>query len=134
MSSGVTRRALLRVLALGVPAACLLGRSTAWASRDPVVASELRDALVALLPDRRSAGAVGSAYLARFPREADALALSRGLLALHDSPAQQGGSRDLSSAFRAQIRLDFASEHTVWLKGWCLSRTEARLCALRGLV
>lgn len=35
------------------------------------------------------------------------------------------------SPLRDAIRADFTKGHTVNIKGWILSRTEARLCALR---
>lgn len=65
---------------------------------------------------------VARAYLRDTPGESDAFAL-RTLLAQRAADA----GPDLSTV----IRGDFAAPDTVAVNGWILSRTEARLAALR---
>lgn len=78
---------------------------------------------------RRSGAAVaiGRAYLAARPLEADARALEASLL------AALGGAPGLHSragpALERAVSRDFARGAVVTLEGWVLSVTECRLCA-----
>lgn len=98
-------------LALGAVAARLPGRASAGR------------ALSRLPRDRRAARALGRAYLAEHPEEAGRL---RALLARNATPLGAG-------ELRARIRRDFEEVRLVRVRGWLLSRTEARLCALVAL-
>jgi hypothetical protein len=65
-------------------------------------------------------GALGRAYLRRYPEEASQSRLA-GLV-----PADP-------VARTRQVRADFATGQVVILDGWVLSRTECRYCALHAL-
>ena len=93
---------------------------------------KLAIALVALLPDRRSAAIVGLAYLRGHgvePPAAEAYAAS--LMADLTAPGQ--GDTALGAAYDRRVTRDFATGETVLVRGWMLSLTEARLCALAWL-
>lgn len=124
------RRSLLRVLALGAPGLLLFGREPDAAER----ALEL--AASQLVPDRRSAEVIGVAYLRAEPEEAQRA--RRGSLCCEGLGGCGGLSRalpraeapdELVDAFRARIRRDFRDGDVVWVRGFLLARSEARLCA-----
>ena len=116
--------------ALGVAAGPLLLAQAGCGPSDTLV-----DALLAFFEDRAAAEEVGAHYLARFPKEDDATRLVRRLagsrarqseweaLAVSDPAA-------VSDALRERHRDDFREGRIVLLRGWVLSQTEARLCAL----
>ncbi len=115
--------------ALGVAAGPLLLSQAGCGAGEPLV-----EALLAFYGDRGAAEQVGFEYLKRFPREDDVTRLVRRLAgsrarqskweALSADPAA------LAAALRARHRADFAEGRIVVLRGWVLSQTEARLCAL----
>jgi hypothetical protein len=121
----VTRRGFLFLLAaplLAGAAGCGGGRA-------------LRAALAGFFADRSSARVVGAEYLRLFPDEDDDTRLVRRLAG--------GKRRELEweslavadvAALRERVRErhhdDFAAGRTVDLRGWVLSETEVRLCAL----
>lgn len=80
------------------------------------------DAWLSSLVVSQGLTAVGKCYLALAPAEGHADTL-RMLLAGRD----QADGPDLGKVIQA----DFAASDTVALNGWILSRTEARLAALR---
>jgi len=87
-----------------------------------------------LVRARESARAIGREYLVQEPHEADRERLLESLSAI--CPAEQAVSLDASELARRMargVRRDFASGRTVSLRGWQLSRSEARLCALVAL-
>jgi hypothetical protein len=94
-------------------------------------------ALTGVLPSQSSARAVGRAYLAAHPEDADPARLlhlleevppvGRALARRHADP------RAIASAVGEAVRDDFVARRTVKLEGWVLSQTEARLCALCSL-
>ena len=90
-----------------------------------------RPALLDMLGDRRVRD-LGVHYREVYPTECDADILGAAILG-SDTPALVGAST-LHSYLEATIRDDFAAERTVLLKGWVLSVTEARQCALFSLV
>ncbi len=121
----MTRRdflALWSTLALLAPLAC-------------TGSSSLRAALAGFFEDRKSAARVGEEYLRLYPTEDDGTRLVRRLaggrrrevewerLAASDPAA-------FRESVRARHREDFAAGRTVSLRGWVVSETEARLCAL----
>jgi hypothetical protein len=92
--------------------------------------------LLAALRERRSAAAVGRAFLAVYPGERDAERLAQDIMASvggRDPALAAGGTRDLRQAISRQIRRDFASSLVVSVDGWILSETEAKLCGLAAL-
>ncbi len=101
----------------------------AWRGRQ----SNLSVRLAALLRHRESARAVGLEYLRQYPREAD----GRVLCALLSSVVVAGCAHlssvsddTLRETLALRVHQDFETEDVVNLRGWILSRTEARLCAL----
>lgn len=87
-------------------------------------------ALAVLFSDRDSAVRVGDAYLSIVPEERDPSRLESFLAESLDW--QQAGSsisrEDLVARIDAARRADFASGRTVFIDGWLVARTEARLC------
>lgn len=85
---------------------------------------------------KASARTIGRAYLVQAPHEAEVELLLERILA---SMGATGGyrSRDVRLLFKQihrAVRQDFEGGHTIRLKGWILSQTEARVCALAALV
>ena len=141
--SGVTimiRRILPRrnFLITAAFAAFFISRANfaAGCRRAPRAASLGASRLTSVFQRKRSARAVGEAYLRRAPEEADPVLLvnaicdrDRGLRqVLH-----HGDNGRLRAAINNRLRRDFAHGRTVMLDGWLLSRTEARLCALTAI-
>lgn len=126
-SPGISRRALLRALALGVPGALLPGRARASLLPDSSGEDTRRAlwaALTELVPERNSARQIGRAYLRAYADDTDADGLARLLVG-----GAGGTGEDLPGRLRRRIRRDFREADVVWVRGWLLSRTEARLCA-----
>jgi hypothetical protein len=127
---GWSRRRFLRVSG---SLAALAAAGVAVGPRSPVNASAR---LASLVPSRESARAVGREYLAaRTDRPgADLLVaeLRRGVPSL-DRLVASGSDGELRAATDAAVRRDFAIEDVVHVRGWILSKTEARLCGLTAL-
>jgi hypothetical protein len=88
-----------------------------------------QDVVARLLRDRASARRVGAAYLAAHPEEASP---ERLLQALRSAlgPVDAAPAAVLRHRLAARVRDDFARADVVVVRGWWLSRTEARLAAL----
>lgn len=69
---------------------------------------------------------IGKAYRARYPAENDASTVA-GLLGGANSTATPP---TLLAQYDDQIRSDFETGQAIWISGWRLSRTEARIAAL----
>lgn len=119
----LTRRELLA--SLGVVAAGGLlpswGRAVGGLADRPLVAE--------ILGYPRGAVVLGRAYLETFPEEANHGRLVACLLAEATSQNQ----RAFRSSLIARIRSDFDEGTVVSIRGWVLSRTEARLAGLIAL-
>jgi hypothetical protein len=89
--------------------------------------------LLATLRQPSSAARVGQAFLAAYPGERDAEALTEEILT-RVSGAHPIGTRRLRQAISREIRQDFASGRVVSVDGWILSETEAKLCGLVALL
>lgn len=79
---------------------------------------------------------VGSAYLQLEPAEAECDVLEQRICrTLFESPEHgaQMADAELQQLFCRQIRTDFASDNVVAVRGWILSRTEARFYAFIAL-
>jgi hypothetical protein len=76
---------------------------------------------------RRSAAALGRAYLRRHPEEASAAGLALAL------ERRLPGGMPPERALRRACAEDFAAGDTLRLDGWVLARSECRLCALLAL-
>jgi hypothetical protein len=131
----IERRAFLRgagaATALGLAAPTLLA-FFAGCGRE----SALARSLSGFFADPESARAVGREYLELAPDEPDADAVLERLAGprLREWEALAASDPDrLVQALRLQHRSDFAHERVVAIRGWVLSETEARLCALAAL-
>lgn len=112
-------------LALGLPGA-------AWATGPSAHLQTLaRPALLDMLGDRRVHD-LGMHYRERYPAECDADILTAAIQG-SDMPAL-ANAPTLHAYLKTAIRNDFAAGRTVLLRGWVLSVTEARQCALFSLV
>lgn len=126
LTGPLSRRALLR-LAATAGVTLLLGGRGSQASQSHLLGQRLR----ALLPHDAAAVALGTAYLAQVPGEASA---ERLVAALTDGPrgvpVARLEPRGLGAHLARRIRADFGAGRTVVVRGWIVSRTEARLAAL----
>ena len=127
---GQRRRMLAALTAAGV---ALIGMRAARAADDTDAALGAR--LAALPRHGASAAAIGRAYLRLTPEEAATPLLAALVAANTASPARLLAARDgeLRRILAAAQREDFRAGRTVSVRGWMLSRTEARLCALAAL-
>jgi len=131
----IERRAFLRgagaATALGLAAPALLA-FFAGCGRE----SALARSLSGFFADPESARAVGREYLELSADEPDAAAVLERLAGPHlrkwETLAVSHPDR-LAQVLRLQHRSDFAHERVVAIRGWVLSETEARLCALAAL-
>lgn len=97
-------------------------------------APDLADQVLALFSTPGDAGAVGRAYLARHPAEADRDHLLEAVFGPL-RPRQAGHvPANPGVEIAARIRDDLDRADVVFVKGWMLSRTQARLCAIVSLV
>jgi hypothetical protein len=129
----LTRRRFLRALAgLGV-LGFLTPSSLPMIRRFRGRANPQAATLLRLLSHPGAAAVVGREYLKVRPRESNAetlAALLHSALRLPGSRAGYGDAGDLRSVLRRRVREDFACGRTVEVRGWLLSETEARVCAL----
>jgi hypothetical protein len=131
----IERRAFLRgagaATALGLAAPALLA-FLAGCGRESVLARSLSG----FFADPESAHGVGRAYLELSPDERDIDTVLERLASPQLRRWEALASSDperLVQELRLQHRSDFAHERVVALRGWVLSKTEARLCALAAL-
>ena len=105
-----TRRSMLALLA-GAGAAAALGGACTPGDAFPAVTR------------------IGDAYLTRTPGEASVATLTGLLGGVPPATTPAVLLADLDGA----VRSDFTTGDTVWIAGWLLSRTEARIAALWAL-
>jgi hypothetical protein len=125
----ITRKRLLAA-AGGLALPLALGPLRPWTA---LVEVSPAGRLAGLLADRKSAAAVGKAYLAATPSEARQSMLVSRLTASLGSGAGSAGDDELRRLLAMQIDRDFEEERVATLDGWIVSVTEARLCALCAL-
>jgi hypothetical protein len=98
--------------------------------------ADLERALVGLLSDPAGAAAVGREWRAQARDEADATQLVESLAGERLVEWRALAARDtgaLHAELRARHAEDFAAGRVASLRGWVLSQTEVRLCALADL-
>lgn len=88
-----------------------------------------------IFADKESARVLGFEYLAGHPAERNAALLVQEVFRRNRCrpPSLQGKLRTRREV-RRQISDDFEAERVVRVRGWILSQTEARLCALAALL
>lgn len=121
-----------------VVAGAALASWPAWASRwlGGTTASPA-ETLLAAFRHPESAAAIGRAYLAGHPQDADPDTLVENVTAglrCRGCDPEAAGRADLRQAIAREVRDDFAQGRVVNVDGWVLSATEARLCGLAALV
>jgi hypothetical protein len=122
-----TRRRLLQQLGMALGAATVSSPVSACRNSFPKTdIPELAKVLQQLIVHPDSAAVIGNAYLTRFNDERSSGVLTCRILA--GLPA--GGQRMDAQVLLERIRADFECGDVVNLRGWVLSRTESRLCAL----
>jgi hypothetical protein len=132
------RRSLLRLFGYG-SLAWAIGAKNVWARQSvptPPAWRPIARKLSTLFEQPLSARSIGAAYLDGAPAEADPQRLLALLGGTPETSADlmRASVEDLRNRFRRQRREDFARGRTVLVRGWVLSATEARLCALACLV
>jgi hypothetical protein len=93
--------------------------------------------LAGLLAHTESAKAIGSEYLRLYPQHAKIEVLLDQIasrLAASDVGLFSITDHSLREQLDGMVRADFAVDRVVKLRGWVLSATEARLCALAALM
>ena len=85
--------------------------------------------LLRFLPDAHRVQEIGDAYRAQYPEENDVHILRSRLL-----ETLTNGRSVSEEAIKDRISLDFEVGDVVRIKGWVLSHTEARQCALYSLL
>jgi hypothetical protein len=127
----ITRRRLLAAAGgLAVPLA--LAPLRPWSALVDIAPTSRAARLAGLLADQESAAAVGRAYLDSVPAEADSRVLVERLSASLGK-GRTLGDDELRRLLARRIDRDFADERVATVKGWVLSVTELRLCALCAL-
>lgn len=132
-----TNRRRFLQLTLGAGFALALAPLRPWRALVEITTPPLGVRLTGLLEHRRSARIVGREYLLRRTSDdgsARALveAITSGLPGGRDA-ASAASRSELQELLAARVEKDFDDELTVNLRGWIVSRTEARLCALAAL-
>ena len=83
--------------------------------------------------DRKTLNEVGNAYRKLFPEEDSRSKLVSLLMEAHPS-SSASDSAALYTYFDSLVANDFTADNVVVVKGWILSKTEARQCALFSLL
>lgn len=133
----ISRRAFLAFAAAAGAALLARAREPAQAALQEARERLLIGRLTRLLTHQESARAIGLEYARQYPAEARPAYLLGAITA-----GVPGGGAALLAAPDGErralldraMREDFTAERVVKLRGWVLSATEARLCALAALV
>ena len=112
-------------IAAGGAAASLVWPTSATASDTALARPRLLD----VLRDERLVRELGQRYRAMVPAEDDARALVGAIL----PETKRGSGSSLRARLDEHVRSDFTAGRTVTVKGWIISVTEARQCALYSL-
>lgn len=115
--------AAMALLALEIPGVAGVFRKAGVTDGDP---------LSSFWSDADGARAIGRDYLAQAPEEADPKRLGAFLVEGEGSLSSLS-PRELRARIGQRRTLEFQRGDTVLVRGWLLSRTEARLCALAAL-
>lgn len=126
------RRQFIQFAAAGAAGIGLTG--AVWLpSAEPPLSVLGRPALLDLLKSSDEIRAVGKAFRAAHPTERTADEIASAILSDTQLSLRLPESA-MRDALSRQIRKDFAEHRTIRLKGWILSVTEARQCALYSIL
>lgn len=128
-----SRRRILLKVALGLIPATALARFNSTIEHSQM-SDDLALQLADLFNDRENAAAIGREYLQQQPEEADTQLLVQRIFG-HDSTKLRSvvELNDLRTIVSGRIKGDYEQESVLAVRGWILSRTELRLCALASL-
>lgn len=127
----------IAALLVGAGARSAIGGIANGAASVTHVRPSLADNLAAILGDADSAVGVGRAFLEARPEEGDLEGLVRRIVGRSPELEAHLERRQVEDARRvllARHRADWAEARMVRVKGWLLSETEARMCALAALI
>lgn len=140
MKMSMPWRGRRRFLRVGFAGMLTIATRSLFAAGDATgVRSPLRSArrIVDGLAYPENAAVVGRAYLAKTPHEANAKVLMR-MLQQDDAQLRAtlrgGNDKVLRALLARRVRRDFRDARVVHVRGWVLSRTEARVYALGALL
>lgn len=123
------RRHFLSLLALGGTGAALNGsvsRTSPTQNCSDLRSMKIRRGLARLeRSEFYDMEEIGESYLQDHPEEADRKYLANAIFGGRDQIGAQKGA-----GISFQVRQNYASDYVIRVKGWVLSITEARLCAL----
>ena len=128
----ISRRSMLKLVAgaAGVIAVSSVGLALFCSRRSREVGTAIR-LTWAFSHEEEAAAQVGRTYLALHPEENDEHVIAKLIEATYTLPSYPVGcASTAASALAAQNILDFRAGRVVWLDGWLMARTEARVCAL----
>ena len=83
--------------------------------------------------DEKTIRDIGQAYLQKFPGDNKSSRLQKLLLEGQESKGNADDADAVAAMLEKKIKDDFRTSQTIILKGWVLSLTEARQCALFSL-
>jgi len=137
MTYSITRRGVLRILAIlgafGLTRPiCALAKPC-----ESIQLSPLASRLASYFSCKESAAQVGREYLRCVPGEVDVSRLIDLICSFQEERRAELADADkakLRGLLLLQQRQDFEKGRIVHVRGWILSETEARLCALAGLI
>jgi hypothetical protein len=127
----MNRRRFLTLTAVGAASVSLPALGMRAEPRGPWRAYAIPESH-ALLGGVRGMRDIGEAYRRAYPTEATAGALVAAIES--DGEAAQASAGTVPALMHARVRADFDHGRTVVVRGWVLSVTEARQCALHSLL
>jgi hypothetical protein len=117
-----------------------LGAMVPTRTRDLVVAMDfdrmtdpLSTKLIDVFHDKKSARAIGLEYLRMAPTEGNPGELTKLICSARYHELARADGRTVKDLLLRRQRDDFEAGRIVYVQGWILSETEARLCALAAL-
>jgi hypothetical protein len=135
--STLSRRAVLKLAVAATISVLIRSQLPGAAALQHAQQALLPKRLAALLAHPESAKVIGGEYLRKYPLEANVDILLDQIasrLAANDIGMFGSTDNQLRERLDGMIRADFAVDRIVKLRGWILSTTEARLCALAVLL
>ena len=136
-NNNITRRTFLNSL---VSLASLCISQLGWSAGELIAANHsgaLAFKLARFYPDRKSARVIGLEYLRAVPSEEN-VSLLVDLICLSNTrqgiALTQADKETLGELLRFQQCQDFEQGRVINIRGWMLSETECRLCALAALI